>query len=75
MSIANGSTAFAGLLLLSAAFPTIVDAQSTGLDDMVGARAGQAEGELQRRGYRNVRTEKATFAAMLIGGTPTVASA
>lgn len=26
-------------------------AQSTGLDDMVGARAGQAENELQRRGY------------------------
>lgn len=29
-------------------------AQSTGLDDLVGARAGQAEGEVQRRGYRNV---------------------
>lgn len=29
-------------------------AQSTGLDDLVGARAGQAESELQRRGYRNV---------------------
>lgn len=28
-------------------------AQSTGLDDLVGARAGQAEGELARRGYRN----------------------
>lgn len=28
------------------------------LADMVGARAGQAEGELQRRGYRNVRGEK-----------------
>jgi hypothetical protein len=27
------------------------------LRDMVGARAGQAEGELQRRGYRNVRGE------------------
>ncbi len=34
------------------------EAQSTGLDDMVGARAGQAEGELQRRGYRNVGAEK-----------------
>lgn len=32
--------------------------QSTGLDDLVGARAGQAEGELGRRGYRNVRGEK-----------------
>jgi hypothetical protein len=29
-------------------------AQSTGLEDMVGARAGQAESELQRRGYGNV---------------------
>jgi hypothetical protein len=29
-------------------------AQSSGLEDLVGARAGQAEGELQRRGYRYV---------------------
>jgi hypothetical protein len=35
-----------------------VFAQSTGLEDMVGARAGQAENELQRRGYRNMRGEK-----------------
>lgn len=28
-------------------------AQPTGLEDMVGARAGQAEAELGRRGYRN----------------------
>ncbi|HEX7854796.1 MAG TPA: hypothetical protein VF503_13990 [Sphingobium sp.] len=34
--------------------PSIAQSQSTGLEDMVGARAGQAEGELQRRGYRNV---------------------
>ncbi len=33
-------------------------AQPTGLDDMVGARAGQAENELRNRGYRNVRGEK-----------------
>ncbi len=33
-------------------------AQDSGLDDMVGARAGQAEGEVQRRGYSNVRGEK-----------------
>lgn len=35
-------------------------AQDTPLElrDMVGARAGQAEGELQRRGYRNVGGEK-----------------
>jgi hypothetical protein len=31
----------------------MANAQSTGLEDMVGARAGQAEGELQRRGYVN----------------------
>lgn len=38
--------------------PLTVQAQSTGLEDLVGARAGQAEGELSRRGYRNVRGEK-----------------
>ncbi|TXC70559.1 hypothetical protein FSB78_06100 [Sphingomonas ginsenosidivorax] len=43
----------ASLLLSGAA-----TAQSTGLEDLVGARGGQAEGELQRRGYVNVRTEK-----------------
>ena len=32
-------------------------AQNTGLSDLVGARAGQAERELQRRGYRNVRSQ------------------
>lgn len=38
---------------ISVAIPIIANAQSTGLEDMVGARAGQAEGELQRRGYVN----------------------
>lgn len=38
--------------------PSVADAQSTGLEDMVGARAGQAEMELQRRGYTNVRSER-----------------
>jgi hypothetical protein len=33
-------------------------ARSTGLDDLIGARAGQAESELQRRGYRNIRGEQ-----------------
>ncbi len=33
-------------------------AQSTGLDDLVGARTGQAEGEVQRRGYRNTGGSK-----------------
>lgn len=45
-------------LLLSTALPTGAGAQSTGLDDMVGARAGQAEGELQRRGYVNTGGSK-----------------
>lgn len=33
-------------------------AQSTGLDDLVGARAGQAENTVQNRGYRFVRGER-----------------
>lgn len=37
---------------------SIAQAQSTGLDDMVGARAGQGERELRRRGYRNVGSER-----------------
>lgn len=41
-------------LSLAAALPVTAIAQSTGLEDMVGVRAGQAEGELQRRGYRNI---------------------
>ena len=47
---------FAAAMLLVGAAP----AQDTPreLNDLVGARAGQAEGEVQRRGYRNVRGEK-----------------
>ena len=37
---------------------SIAQAQTTGLEDLVGARGGQAEGELQRRGYGFVRVEK-----------------
>lgn len=50
-----GSTpaAVAALLLFSTALPSGANAQSTGLDNMIGARAGQAEGELRRRGYVN----------------------
>ncbi|KQS04016.1 hypothetical protein ASG11_06925 [Sphingomonas sp. Leaf357] len=44
--------------LASGVWTVPAQAQSTGLEDMAGARAGQAEGELQRRGYRNVRGEK-----------------
>lgn len=54
-------TSFPSALIVAAVLitpPIAARAQSTGLDDMVGARAGQAEGELQRRGYRNVRGEK-----------------
>lgn len=42
------------VLMLSSTFPAVLHAQSTGLEDMVGARAGQAETELDRRGYSNV---------------------
>ena len=45
-------------LLLGTALPAVADAQSTGLEDMVGARAGQGEMELQRRGYVNIRGEQ-----------------
>lgn len=44
--------------MLGLAAATAAHAQSTGLTDLVGARAGQAEGDLQARGYRWVRTEK-----------------
>ena len=47
-------------LSLSATLPSAAFAQSTGLEDMVGARAGQAESELQRRGYRNIPGGKKT---------------
>lgn len=50
-------------LIVAGALATVlptqsVQAQSTGLEDMVGARAGQAENALQTRGYRYVRGEK-----------------
>jgi len=45
-------------VLLAGLLPAFATAQSTGLDDMVGARAGQAEGELQRRGYENTGGQK-----------------
>lgn len=47
-------------LLLAALLSAPALAQDTPRDlrDMVGARAGQAEGELQRRGYRNVGADK-----------------
>jgi len=49
---------FTVALLLSATLPASAHAQSTGLDDMVGARAGQGEMEVLRRGYVNIRGEQ-----------------
>lgn len=48
------------ILLAATALPVAAYAQATPRDlaDMVGARAGQAEGELGRRGYRFVRAEQ-----------------
>ena len=46
--------ALAGLV----AAPVFAQDAPRDLRDLVGARAGQSEGELQRRGYRNVRGEK-----------------
>lgn len=48
----------AGAFLLNALTSSLAFAQATGLENMVGARAGQAENELRNRGYRNVRGEK-----------------
>ncbi|WP_395329030.1 hypothetical protein WBP06_14265 [Novosphingobium sp. BL-8H] len=45
-------------MLTAALLPATVQAQPTGLEDMVGARAGPSEAELQRRGYRNVGSQK-----------------
>ena len=58
MSVDRPFLALPALMLL-AAVGASASAQNTppGLRDLVGARAGQAEGELQRRGYQAVRTE------------------
>ena len=45
-------------LALTVGLPSVASAQMTGLEDMVGARAGQAEGELQQRGYINTGGQK-----------------
>ena len=49
------TVAFLGLV--SAGTPAFTQNTPPGLRDLVGARAGQAEGELGRRGYIAVRTE------------------
>jgi len=53
-----GLSKITAMFLSASALPAIAQAQSTGLEDMVGARAGQAEMELQRRGYVNIRGEQ-----------------
>ena len=55
-SVRHLAIGFGGML--AAALPSIGQAQVTGLEDLVGARAGQAENGLQARGYRWVRTQK-----------------
>ncbi len=58
MRFVGKSIGVMGIAFVAALLPAIAAAQSTGLEDMVGARAGQAEAELQRRGYQNVRGEQ-----------------
>ncbi|WP_017296549.1 hypothetical protein [Nodosilinea nodulosa] len=51
--------------------PTVSNTSPPALQDMVGARAGQAEAELQRRGYsyrRNERISNAAVASFWIEG-------
>ncbi|MES2032761.1 MAG: hypothetical protein V4466_01170 [Pseudomonadota bacterium] len=50
------AAALSGSLLLSTAAPVLAQTPSD-LRDLVGARAGQAEGEFQARGYTFVRTQ------------------
>lgn len=50
--------ALLAVLFFASLAPVGARAQSTGLEDLVGARGGQAEGELQRRGYGFIRGEK-----------------
>lgn len=54
----RSSTSLGVALSAFIACPAIATSQSTGLEDMVGARAGQAEAELQRRGYVNTGGEQ-----------------
>lgn len=58
MRYARSSAVVATSVLLSMLPISGASAQSTGLEDMVGARAGQAEGELLRRGYVNTGGSK-----------------
>ncbi len=58
MPLNNRTVLAAAASMLAAALPAAANAQSTGLEDMIGARAGQAEAAIQSRGYRLVRGEK-----------------
>ena len=46
------------IILPALALPAVAVAQSTGLEDMLGARAGQAEGAIERRGWQNTGGQK-----------------
>ena len=52
------ATGLSAAIVFTSLVSVHAQAQTTGLEDMVGARAGQAEMELQRRGYVNIRGEK-----------------
>ena len=58
MSVIRNATTVTVSVLLSTFVPSLAAAQSTGLEDMVGARAGQAEAQVQRRGYASIRAEQ-----------------
>lgn len=58
MTSLGRSPLMSAILLMAIGVPGVANAQTTGLEDMVGARAGQAEGELLRRGYVNTGGRK-----------------
>jgi hypothetical protein len=58
MRLAQSSLLAAAIAAIVASCAASAREPKNGLEDMVGARAGQSEAELQRRGYRNVRSEK-----------------
>lgn len=57
MNSVRSAIACVVLLAGTAIFGTAAAAQSTGLEDLVGARAGQAENAVTQRGYRLIRAQ------------------
>lgn len=53
MRIVTSSILLGGLLLATPSMGALQADPPTGLEDLLGARAGQAEGEIVRRGFRN----------------------